>query len=124
VKNHVWIGLQNRLWIMDRLRKRGWENCGIYPLGKQTEETNDHLFVHYRFTVRIWRLIKDWMGLQGVQPMQWENLSIKEWWSLLAEGASPNRKGLASLTLLAAWEIWKERNARVFARSSRPRLQS
>jgi hypothetical protein len=32
----------------------------------------------------------------------------------MAEGASPNRKGLASLTMLTVWEIWQERNARIF----------
>jgi hypothetical protein len=30
------------------------------------------------------------------------------------EGTSPHRKGLSSLALLVVWEIWKERNARVF----------
>jgi hypothetical protein len=45
------------------------------------------------------------MGLEGLHPTQWANLSIQEWWSQLAEGASPNRKGLASLTLLIVWEI-------------------
>jgi hypothetical protein len=119
-KNHAWIALQNRLWTADRLRKRGWENCGLCTLCKQTEETCDHLFVHCRFTIRIWRLIEVWLGLQGLQTAQWTNLSISEWWSLLAEGASPNRKGLASLTLLVVWEIWKERNARVFRNKLSP----
>jgi hypothetical protein len=32
----------------------------------------------------------------------------------MVEGANPHRKGLASLVLLTIWEIWKERNARVF----------
>jgi hypothetical protein len=53
VKNHAWLALQNRLWTADRLRRRGWTNCGLCPLCKQTEETNDHLFVHCRFTSRI-----------------------------------------------------------------------
>jgi hypothetical protein len=45
-KNHAWLALQNRLWMTDRLRKRGWDNCGLRPLCKQTEENNNHLFVH------------------------------------------------------------------------------
>jgi hypothetical protein len=120
VKNHAWIALQNRLWTADRLRKRGWENCGPCPLCKQTEETNDHLFVHCRFTIRIWGLIKDWMGLEEVHPTQWANLSIEEWWSQLAKATSPNHKGLASLTLLVMWEIWKESNAWVFRKKLSP----
>jgi hypothetical protein len=41
-------------------------------------------------------------------------LSIKDWWPLLAEGRSPYRKTLASISLLVIWELWNERNARVF----------
>jgi hypothetical protein len=120
VKNHAWIAIQNRLWTVDRLRKRRWENCGLCPLCKQIEETNVHLFVHCRFTKRIWGLVKSWMGLEEVQPAQWINLSIEEWWTHLAETASPNHKGLSSLTLLIVWEIWKERNARVFRKKLSP----
>jgi hypothetical protein len=72
---------------------------------EQTMERTDRLFVSCRFTVRIWELI---------YPRQWNGLNIKEWWSMLAEGATPYRKALASLTLLTMWKIWIERNARVF----------
>jgi hypothetical protein len=36
------------------------------------------------------------------------------------DGTSPHRKGLASLALLTVWEIWKERNARVFRHKLSP----
>jgi hypothetical protein len=38
----------------------------------------------------------------------------------LVEGPSPHRKGLASLTLLVVWEIWQERNARIFRHKLSP----
>jgi hypothetical protein len=47
-------------------------------------------------------------------------LSIKEWWYLLAEDRSPHLKGIASLTLLVVWELWKERNVRVFRNNFAP----
>jgi hypothetical protein len=99
VKHHAWIALQNRL------QKRGWPNCGLCSLCKQVTETTNHLFVSCRFTIRIWELLKDWLGLQGFHPRQWEGLNIKEWWSSLADGATPRRKALASVTLLLVWEI-------------------
>jgi hypothetical protein len=37
-----------------------------------------------------------------------------EWWSLMVEGSSLDRKALASLMLLTVYEIWSERNAQVF----------
>jgi hypothetical protein len=42
------------------------------------------------------------------------SLPLQEWWSSMAEGLSPNWKGLALLTLLTVLEIWQERNARIF----------
>jgi hypothetical protein len=48
------------------------------------------------------------------------HVDIEEWWSQLAEGASPNCKGLASVTLLIVWEIWKERDVRVFRKMLSP----
>jgi hypothetical protein len=119
-KHHAWLALQNRLWTADRLRKRDWENCGLCPLCKQTEETNNHLFVHCRYTTRIWELLKDWLGIQGIHPRQWGGLGIQEWWSSMVEGSSMHRKGLATLTLLTVWEIWQERNARVFCNKLSP----
>ncbi|KAF6999229.1 hypothetical protein CFC21_015291 [Triticum aestivum] len=40
--------------------------------------------------------------------------SAKEWWSLNATTKTQFRRPLISLMLLISWEIWKERNARVF----------
>jgi hypothetical protein len=47
-------------------------------------------------------------------------LSIKNWLSLLAEGGSPHRKALASLSLLAVWELWNKWDARVFYNKHAP----
>jgi hypothetical protein len=113
-KHHAWLALQNRLWTADKLRRRGWDNCGLCPLCKKTKETNNHHFVHSRFTIRVWELLDEWIGMQRIQLRQWPGLNIQEWWSSLAEGPSNNRKGLTSLTLLIFWEIWQERNAHIF----------
>jgi hypothetical protein len=47
-------------------------------------------------------------------------LNIEEWWSALAEGPIPHRKGLPSLTLLTVWEIWQEQNERIFRHKLSP----
>ena len=50
----------------------------------------------------------------------WDGLSIKDWWDSLAGDGAHNRKAMASLTLLTTWEIWNERNARVFKKKFAP----
>jgi hypothetical protein len=105
VKHHAWIALQNRLWTADRLQKHGWPNCGNFPLCKEVTETTNYFFVLCRFTIRIWELLKEWLGLQDIHPRQCAGLNIKEQWSLLADGPTPQRKALELLTLLTVWEI-------------------
>jgi hypothetical protein len=78
-KNYAWLALQYRLWTADRLRRWGWDNCGPCQLCNQTEENHDHLFVHYRFTTRIWELLKDWLGLQGTFPRLWAESGGPPW---------------------------------------------
>ena len=62
------LATQNRIWTADALHRRGWPNCGLCPLGKQTMESIDHLFVHCRFTHHLWILIREWVGLQAINP--------------------------------------------------------
>jgi hypothetical protein len=40
--------------------------------------------------------------------------TVKDWWINEIQKKGPSRKALASLVMLVSWEIWKERNARVF----------
>ncbi|XP_071685205.1 uncharacterized protein [Lolium perenne] len=119
VKFFAWLLYQNRIWTADRLAKRGWPNCGLCPLCKQCTETHDHLFVHCRYTTRLWGFVKDWMGTNAITPLQWANHDIHSWWDSMTGGHVPNRKAMASVALLVSWELWNERNARVFnAKSS------
>jgi hypothetical protein len=68
-------------------------------------------------------MVKDWMGISELLPSQWEELSFLEWWKSMSDGASKNRKAMASLTLLVSWKIWSERNARVFHNTNMPPLK-
>jgi hypothetical protein len=45
---------------------------------------------------------------------------MDEWWTMMACYPKPNRKAIASLTMLVSWTIWNERNARVFNNKAAP----
>ena len=113
-KFFAWLALQNRVWTADRLARRGRPNCGLCPLCKRAPETIAHLLVQCRFTARLWGMIKTWLGLHTIDASGWANLSTLEWWRHMTMGGIPQRKAMASLTLLVSWEIWNERNGRVF----------
>jgi hypothetical protein len=85
------------------------------PLCKLCPESVDHLFLHCRFTIRLWGLIEDWLGLHFIDHQTWTMHTIFSWWSTMTK-----HKDLASITLLASCEIWNERNARVFKNKHAP----
>jgi hypothetical protein len=115
VKFFAWLVIQNRIWTADRLAKRGWPNCGSCPLCQRAPESVLHLFVHCRYTNRLWGLVKDWLGIDFLDQQTWQNQEYQTWWSDMTK-----RKDLASLTLLLSWEVWNERNARVFNNKHAP----
>jgi hypothetical protein len=85
IKFFAWLAIWNRLWTLDRLERRGWDNCGLYPLCKQHKETEAHLFSHCRYARRLWRMIRYWLGLTSVRTNEWTNdLSLKSWWSRMS----------------------------------------
>uniref|UniRef100_A0A0E0QK06 DUF1618 domain-containing protein n=1 Tax=Oryza rufipogon TaxID=4529 RepID=A0A0E0QK06_ORYRU len=64
---------------------------------------------------RIWSLVAIWTGYQQLEPTEWEEArSVQYWWESLANTRGVPKKGLRSLILLVVWEIWKERNRRIF----------
>ena len=48
----------------------------------------------------------------GIQECKSETL--ENWWTAMSNAPSTRRKGLRSLIILVCWEVWKERNSRVF----------
>jgi hypothetical protein len=76
-------------------------------------ETIQHLFTGCSFARQVWVEVLSWLRATCRPPTQDDTLI--SWW-LEAKQATPKtlRKGLASMTLLIPWMIWKERNGFVF----------
>lgn len=119
VKFFSWLDLQDHIWTADRLEKRGWANGGLCPLCKREQETGAHLFFKCRYTIRLWRLVIDKLGLVHMDPSMWHlEGSVFEWWDKRTDMQNPNRRAMASLTMLVSWTIWNERNSHVFCHKS------
>nr|TKV93195.1 hypothetical protein SEVIR_9G210300v2 [Setaria viridis] len=80
-----------------------------------TQETGLHLFTECSFTKTIWAEMGAWTRCTYIDPGHWDgHESLHIWWTTLASTQVANRKGLRSLIILVLWEIWTERNARIF----------
>jgi hypothetical protein len=59
--------------------------------------------------------LRDWLGLGDFDMSLWSNFdNLHEWWCAISGAHGRRRKGITSLLLLTVWELWNERNARVF----------
>lgn len=66
-------------------------------------------------------MVIDKLHLTDIDTFLWHlERSIKDWWSSRSGSSIPNRKVMASLTLLVSWSIWNKRNARVFRHKCAP----
>jgi hypothetical protein len=120
-KFFAWLILQNRVWTTDRLARRNWDHCPVCPLCRSTLETAHHLLAGCRFSRRIWTLVATWIGLHSLHPTEWSpSTTTSEWWFSITSITDTPRKALRSLVLLVSWEIWKERNNRIFDRRESP----
>ena len=110
-----WLAIQNRVWTADRLEARRWPNQGTCTLCRLHAETGLHLFRDCRFTKRLWKEIATWAQNSNLHPSAWPHSeTLENWWTAMSNAPSTRRKGLRSLIILVCWEVWKERNSRVF----------
>ena len=114
-KFFAWLVTQDRVWTSDRLMRRGWPQSPACPLCRNAPETALHLLAECRYTKRVWNLIADWLAQPTLRPEVWRQSDhIFHWWTNITSCEHMPRKGIRSLAILVIWEIWCERNARVF----------
>ncbi|PNT68879.1 hypothetical protein BRADI_3g46543v3 [Brachypodium distachyon] len=83
--------------------------------GNPCDDADMDLFYAVTFSIRIWMMVRDWLGLAELNPSLWQDTdSVREWWDSNILGVGMRRKTIASITMLVIWELWNERNVRVF----------
>uniref|UniRef100_A0A453A0P5 Reverse transcriptase zinc-binding domain-containing protein n=1 Tax=Aegilops tauschii subsp. strangulata TaxID=200361 RepID=A0A453A0P5_AEGTS len=113
VKFFTWLLAQNRLPPTYRLRARRCDIADRCSLCDQTAETAARLFCHFPFTSEV--CFKLHCTLQPSQnaAASFNNmhfLTAQDWWAHHSNGPKQN----AQQVMYFAWNIWNERNRRVF----------
>jgi hypothetical protein len=113
VKFFFWLALHERLWTNERRMRHGLQADAACSLCDQLAETVDHLLCACVYTREVWSRLLFSMG-SPTDPPQHDS-TLCAWWlagrEALLQGLS---KSFDSLVLLVVWNIWKERNRRVF----------
>lgn len=119
VRFFTWLAVKGRCLPGDNLAKRGWPHDDNCVLCDREPEDCYHLFVSCDYTSEMWRLMRQWTsisfptpGIEGLQPTDW-------WIQARLCFRKSYRSNFDSAFMLMCWQIWKERNARVFEQRTR-----
>ena len=110
--------MQSKILTADKLVVRNWPcdtNCALCD---QVFETAAHLCLHCPFARHVWHLISTWTaGVIQVPTNQDEG--VEAWWNRSMEHLNQAQKhSVAAILSYTTWNIWKERNRRVFQHKS------
>ena len=106
--------------MSDRLAKRGWSHTPLCQLCRCHDETARHILFECRYSRRIWQAAASWLFCPSlVQDLGSDRSTVLDYWQAATRSPTAHPAGLKSAVTLITWEIWKERNARVFTTPSR-----
>jgi len=97
----------------DKLAARQWPCNQICVLCNQEQETAAHLILHCSFALSVWQKMQIWTQQLVQMPIGYSE--IIDWWQKeLAQLPKKTRRTKAAFMMYGAWNIWKERNRRIF----------
>lgn len=87
------------------------ENEGYCIFCNENEESVNHLFVHCKYSWKVWCFCLEWWGLVWVCPSSMSQ--VMEWWFLSRKKDVKDGLWLA-LFYAVTWSIWMARNESLF----------
>lgn len=77
-------------------------------------ETAIHLCLQCSFSKQVWHLVSVWTDGQMCTPTD-EQQDLQVWWSIALQALNKqHRQSKVAIIIITAWNIWNERNRRVF----------
>jgi len=113
-----WLLVQSKILTADNLMARHWPCNTVCALCDQEPETGAHLCLYCSFAKQVWLLVSNWtLGIIQVPADQDEGL--EDWWTRSLEMLPlVQQRSVAAIQLYTTWNIWKERNRRIFDQKS------
>nr|BBF89367.1 hypothetical protein [Oryza barthii] len=92
---------------------RGIDSHSACPFYAQELETANHILLDCVFAHQVWLRVLSSPGWAALSPLRgsW----LQDWWPT-SRACLPDhlRASFDSLVLLVSWQLWRERNSRVF----------
>lgn len=110
----AWLAIQGKAPTVDNLAKKTWPHNSQCSLCFCQPETNDHLFMQCNFTEATWIRIAQALQLP-VDCRTYNPNGVSKWVQSIVKGKHKEEQKTLLGTLFSFWwEIWKERNRRIF----------
>ena len=110
----AWRLFRDRLPTKDNLLRRGVIpfDSRLCVVGCDSVETSTHLLLHCSTFGSVWQLLLRWLGFSTALPFG----VIGHFWQFSFDGGNVKDRGaiLQVIWFATTWEIWKERNSRLF----------
>jgi hypothetical protein len=82
-------------------------------------ETTRHILFECRYSKRIWQQTASWLFCPSlVQDMGSGRETVLQYWNAITSSPTAHPFQLKTAVTLITWELWKERNTRVFNNSA------
>ncbi|KAF8688277.1 hypothetical protein HU200_042330 [Digitaria exilis] len=109
----AWLLVQCKILTADKLLKRNWPCNPMCPLCDQEPESAEHLILNCVYAKEVWIRMSQETG--GLLQVPLHGLSMEEWWNSNLQGREKKQQiRRASLMIYTAWNLWRERNWRIF----------
>uniref|UniRef100_A0A0A9BGB8 Reverse transcriptase zinc-binding domain-containing protein n=1 Tax=Arundo donax TaxID=35708 RepID=A0A0A9BGB8_ARUDO len=116
--------MHSRILTADNLAKKGWEHGQYYVLCNQEIETPEHLLGSCSFTAQVMHNVANWLQLQVHSWSQYHGASLASYLNAQLVGVQKKeRRNKAGVILYVWWNVWKERNRRIFEGQSMQAIQ-
>ena len=114
----AWTLLHRKILTANNLIKRQWPNDPICKLRGIEPETPTHLCKDCIFTKHVWTYLKTWLGLSVLDTVNMNGPLHNFWRKCRLKVANTLRRKFDGLFIYFWWNIWKERNRRIFQNKS------
>jgi hypothetical protein len=113
----AWLMVQNKILTADIMLVRNWPCNPICSLCDQEFETADHTCLNCVFAQEVWVQVSAWTD--GTVSVPQRSLNLETWWeNEMRDLSSKQKKDRAAILIYTTWNIWKERNRRIFERKT------
>lgn len=117
-----WLVLHQKTLTVENLLRQYWPCDWIFSLCTNSFEDTTHLAKKCSFTVVVWNHMCNCMDILVPQPQMAH--TIEDWWSELCKVVPKARRTQVLGALLTTWwNVWLERNRRIFQHLSKNELQ-